>query len=176
VSRIDNYNCFAIDVDRPTTRYRMLRSNTSTIGGTCKDQEPNTPIRRPLKFACLRFFRQLKPVLWTNNEPNKAGWAVRPITLRNYPLYSGLCSVMYIIMNKAACNAYASQFTVLSRPQGRQSWGLGVATPIFWARGRTVGRRGGRGRVTKYYYILSCTGSMFESGDFWREIEKFAQK
>jgi len=30
------------------------------------------------------------------------------------------------------------------------------------------GRRslGGRGRVVKYYYILLCTGSMFESGDF----------
>jgi len=44
-------------------------------------------------------------------------------------------------------------------------------------------RRGawGRGRVVKYY-ILSCTGStctctcMFESGDFWRNIEYFAQK
>jgi len=32
------------------------------------------------------------------------------------------------------------------------------------------GSRGGRGRVVKYYYILSCTGSMFESGDVWREI------
>ena len=35
--------------------------------------------------------------------------------------------------------------------QGRQSWGAWVATPRFWA--------GGRGRVVKYYYILSCTGS-----------------
>ena len=26
--------------------------------------------------------------------------------------------------------------------------------------------QGGRGRVVKYYYILSCTGSMLESGDF----------
>jgi len=35
-----------------------------------------------------------------------------------------------------------------------------------------VGRKGGRGgrkggrRVVKYYYVLSCTGSMFESGNF----------
>ena len=39
--------------------------------------------------------------------------------------------------------------------------GLGVAAPRFWA-----GESWGRGRVVKYYYILSCTGSMFESGDF----------
>jgi len=39
----------------------------------------------------------------------------------------------------------------------------GSRAPRFWA--------GGRGRVVKYYYILSCTGSMFESGDFLREIE-----
>jgi len=32
------------------------------------------------------------------------------------------------------------------------------------------GRRVGRGVVVKYYYILSCTGSAFVSGDFWREI------
>ena len=35
--------------------------------------------------------------------------------------------------------------------------------------GRRLGRGGswtGRGRVVKHYYILSCTGSMFESGDF----------
>jgi len=33
------------------------------------------------------------------------------------------------------------------------------------------GRRRDRGRVVKYYYILSCTGGMFESGDFSSEIE-----
>jgi len=43
--------------------------------------------------------------------------------------------------------------------QGHQFWGLGgVTTPDF-------GQRDG-GRVVKYYYILSCTGGMFESGDF----------
>src|SRR6218665_1177870 len=38
--------------------------------------------------------------------------------------------------------------------------GLGVATPRFW--------EGSCGRVIKYYYILSCTGSrpIFEGGDF----------
>ena len=27
----------------------------------------------------------------------------------------------------------------------------------------------------KYYYSLSCSGSMFKSGDFSREIEQFVQ-
>src|SRR6218665_29393 len=37
-----------------------------------------------------------------------------------------------------------------------------------WGRGVAGGRggAGGRGWVVKYYHILSCTGSMFESGDF----------
>ena len=48
----------------------------------------------------------------------------------------------------------------------RQSCGVrGFATPPrFWA-GESWGLRLGPGRVVKYY-ILSCTGSMFESGDF----------
>ena len=41
---------------------------------------------------------------------------------------------------------------------------LGVETPRFLA--GVVGSQWSRGRVAKYYYILSCTGSMFESGDF----------
>ena len=49
--------------------------------------------------------------------------------------------------------------------------GLGVSRPlIFWA-GDLRGLVGGRGRVVKHYYILSCTGSIFESGDFSSEIE-----
>jgi len=41
----------------------------------------------------------------------------------------------------------------------------GVASPRFWAAGCGVpGVVGCRGRVVKYY-ILSCTRSMFESGD-----------
>src|SRR6218665_2055198 len=49
-----------------------------------------------------------------------------------------------------------------SQPEGSilgRGWG-GVATPKFWAEGR--------GRVVRYYYILLCTGSMFEfeSGEF----------
>jgi len=40
----------------------------------------------------------------------------------------------------------------------------GVATPDFGQGSGGVTR--GRGRVVKYYYILSCTESMFESGDF----------
>src|SRR6218665_414633 len=40
-----------------------------------------------------------------------------------------------------------------------QILGTGVA-------GSVAGGRWSRGRVVKYYYILSCKGSMFESGSF----------
>src|SRR6218665_2355060 len=58
----------------------------------------------------------------------------------------------------------------------RQSWGLGVSRPPrfwhgeSWGR-RGVGGRGCRGRVVKHYYTLSCTGSIFDGGDFSRKIE-----
>src|SRR6218665_2983512 len=50
----------------------------------------------------------------------------------------------------------------------RQSWGWGsrLSTPQILGReswGVAGGRREGRGRVVKYYYILSCIASMFES-------------
>src|SRR6218665_255895 len=35
-----------------------------------------------------------------------------------------------------------------------------------WGSQRSRWGSWGRGRVVKYYYSLSCTGSMFESGDF----------
>src|SRR6218665_2503979 len=56
--------------------------------------------------------------------------------------------------------------TLVCESHRRQSWGLGSRDPqiLRW------GVAGGRGGVVKYYYILSCTGSMFESGDFLREI------
>src|SRR6218665_2507380 len=47
--------------------------------------------------------------------------------------------------------------------------GLRVATPRCWAggsQGESQWGRWSRVRVVKYYYILSCTGSMFESGYF----------
>jgi len=47
---------------------------------------------------------------------------------------------------------------------GASILGLGVTTPTFWAGGRGVA--GDRRLVVKYYYILLCTGSMFESGDY----------
>jgi len=52
---------------------------------------------------------------------------------------------------------------MLSQIQGRQSWVLGrvAPSPDFGQ-----GSQRGRERVVKYYYILSCTGTMFESGDF----------
>ena len=46
--------------------------------------------------------------------------------------------------------------------QGRQSWEVGGLRPPDFEQGVM----GGRGLVVKYYYILSCTGSMFESSDF----------
>ena len=50
----------------------------------------------------------------------------------------------------------------------RQSWRVRGRDPkILDRRGRGIaGDRGNRGRVVKYYFILSCAGSMFESGDF----------
>ena len=45
---------------------------------------------------------------------------------------------------------------------------LGVAIPKNLGRGRGVAKRlvKGRGPVVKYDYILLCTGSIFERGDF----------
>ena len=50
--------------------------------------------------------------------------------------------------------------------RGVNPGGLVVATPDFGQGGREEVVGGVRGRVVKYYYILSCTGSVFESGDF----------
>ena len=50
--------------------------------------------------------------------------------------------------------------------------GLGGRDPRFWYGGRRMGR-GGREIIIIVSYHVSY---MFESGDFWREIEKFAQK
>src|SRR6218665_58720 len=44
--------------------------------------------------------------------------------------------------------------------------GLGGRAPQILGRGAVGGSQGSCGRVAKYYYILSCTGSIFESGDF----------
>jgi len=50
------------------------------------------------------------------------------------------------------------------RVRGVNPGELGGRDPQILGRG-VMGSQGGRGRVDKYYYILSCTGSMFESGD-----------
>jgi len=58
---------------------------------------------------------------------------------------------------------------ICNRSQGRQSWGFcGVAISQNLGTGSwgIAGMGKGRGWVVKYYYILSCTGSMYESGDF----------
>ena len=62
---------------------------------------------------------------------------------------------------------YTTLWRVLHR---RQSWGMGVSRPPDFGLG-VVGVAGGRGRVVKHYYTLSCTGSMVESGNFPSEIE-----
>jgi len=49
------------------------------------------------------------------------------------------------------------------------SWGFGGRNPqiLGWrGRGGSWGSQVGSWGIVKYYYILSCTGSMFESGDF----------
>ena len=48
----------------------------------------------------------------------------------------------------------------------RQSWGLEVSRPPDFGLGGSWGSQGRRGRGVKHYYILSCTGSMLERGDF----------
>jgi len=45
-------------------------------------------------------------------------------------------------------------------------FGQGVVGGCSAVAGRTQASRGGRGRVVTYYCSLSCTESMFESGDF----------
>src|SRR6218665_1962803 len=56
---------------------------------------------------------------------------------------------------------------MLGEPYHRhQSWGVGGRDPQILGRGSwgSQGGAGGLSRVVKYYYILSCTGSMLESG------------
>ena len=53
--------------------------------------------------------------------------------------------------------------------------GVGSGDPPDFGIGGRGRLQGGRGQVVQYYYSLSCRGRMFESGDFSRDIEKFAQ-
>jgi len=53
--------------------------------------------------------------------------------------------------------------------RGVNPGGVGGRDPQIFgreSRGGSQEGRGGRGRVVKYYYILSYVGSMFESGYF----------
>jgi len=63
-----------------------------------------------------------------------------------------------------------SQHRELSLDVNPGCWGCHVPHILGWRAWVTEGS-GGRGWVAKHYYILSCTGSMFESGDFSSEIE-----
>src|SRR6218665_636265 len=49
--------------------------------------------------------------------------------------------------------------------EGRDPHILGRGV-VWGSQGGSHGDRWSRGRVVKYYYILSCTGSMFEIGYF----------
>ena len=76
----------------------------------------------------------------------------------------------FIIYNNFVPFAGLSHCMLLPLYTGVNPGGGGVTTPRFWAGGHGDRRGvvGGRGRVVKHYYILSCTGSIFESGDFKR--------
>ena len=63
-----------------------------------------------------------------------------------------------------------ASFSLLSRAsilgaEGRDPHILGKGV-VWGSQGGSQGGRWGRERVVKYYYILSCKGSMFESGYF----------
>ena len=83
--------------------------------------------------------------------------------------------VLYAWLTSGALEVWKLRFRsgdVVSIVIGVNPGGLGVATPQSFGRG-SWGSQGGSqggswgcGRVVKYYYILSCTDSMFESGDF----------
>ena len=94
------------------------------------------------------------------------------------PFASTANCLMHIIFNYMAlltCLQALSAVVALPHQcnQGRQSWGgLGSRPPDFGQKGRGVvvgGSQEGRGRVEEYYYTLSCTGSMFENDDLWRD-------
>ena len=65
---------------------------------------------------------------------------------------------------------HAGWWGVSHRIIGVNPGGLGGSRLPRFRVGGCLSRRGrkGRGRVVKYYYNLSCTGSMVESDDFWR--------
>src|SRR6218665_1932222 len=76
---------------------------------------------------------------------------------------------IFILLNPPLGNSFLlekASFPLLSRgvnpgAEGRDPQILGRGS-----QGRSQGGRWSRGPVVKYYHILSCTGSMFESGYF----------
>jgi len=78
-------------------------------------------------------------------------------------------SHVYTIMVPIYCNPTSYIWTYMNS-RGVNPVGLRSRPPDFWLGGRWR-LQGGCGWVVKYYYILLYTGSMFESGNFWREIE-----
>src|SRR6218665_335314 len=80
---------------------------------------------------------------------------------------------IFIFLNHPLGNSFLlekASFSLLSRgvnpgAEGRDPHILGRGV-VWGSQGWPQVGRWGRGRVVKYYYILSCTGSMFESGYF----------
>src|SRR6218665_1833663 len=77
-------------------------------------------------------------------------------------------------MRRSVIDFYAKVFqpkqpshshTLTLKLSGASILGVGGRDPQILGRGFVRLQRG-RGRVVKYYYILSYTGSMFESGEF----------
>src|SRR6218665_2358301 len=81
-------------------------------------------------------------------------------------LYVPSSSVVWFLLSLTGIFLLLPVLTPHLGAEGRdpQILGRGVAGRV--AQGGSQGGRRSRGRVVKYYYILSCTGSMFESGYF----------
>src|SRR6218665_1921791 len=71
-------------------------------------------------------------------------------------------------------NTFFKVFSGLTR--GVNLGGFGVATPRFLAGGVVGCCKGGCGRVVKYYYIFSCTRSMFKSIVLYCIVFKYLYK
>jgi len=67
-------------------------------------------------------------------------------------------SEMLIILHVFCSDPLKAHVMLCSVTRGVNPQGLGGRDPPDFG-------QGGRGRVMNYYYILSYTGSMFESGD-----------
>src|SRR6218665_1190009 len=86
-----------------------------------------------------------------------------PSFLEASSYFSILPLVIHSSWKRFLSNCYPGASILGAEDRNAHSWGGGV---VWGVAGRVAGGCWGRGRVVKYYYILSCTGSMFESGYF----------